>query len=88
MKSILIKGGRVIDPAANVDEVRDILIEDGKIRALGARGKGQEEAEIIDAKGLWVLPGLIDMHTHLRDPGRPEPYYKLGELCEAESRVS
>ena len=72
MKSILIKGGRVIDPAANVDEVRDILIEDGKIRALGARGKGQEEAEIIDAKGLWVLPGLIDMHTHLRDPGRPD----------------
>lgn len=70
MTSILIKGGRVIDPATNTDEVRDVLIEDGKIVAgRGSRVAGQE---IIDAKGKWVLPGLIDLHTHLRDPGRPD----------------
>jgi dihydroorotase len=68
MTSILIKGGRVIDPASNTDEIRDILIEDGKI-VKGSSAKGQE---VIDAKGMWVLPGLIDMHVHLRDPGRPD----------------
>ena len=69
MTSILIKGGRVIDPASNTDEIKDILIEDGRVASRGSRAAGQE---IIDAKGMWVLPGLIDMHTHLRDPGRPD----------------
>ncbi|MBN3033224.1 MAG: dihydroorotase [Candidatus Saganbacteria bacterium] len=70
MTRILIKGGRVIDPANNTDEVKDILIEDGKIVAgHGSRVTGQE---VIEAKGKWVLPGLIDMHAHLRDPGRPD----------------
>jgi len=64
--NILIKGGRVIDPANNVDEVRDLLIEGAVI---GSKGKADET---IDAKGKWVLPGLIDLHTHLRDPGRPD----------------
>ena len=68
MTSILIKGGRVIDPASNTDEVKDLLIEAGKI---GSRAKGQADT-IIDAKGQWVLPGLIDMHVHLRDPGWPD----------------
>lgn len=67
--SILIKGGRVIDPANNTDEVRDVLIEDGVIG--GTKGKGQAD-QTIEAKGKWVLPGLIDLHTHLRDPGRPD----------------
>lgn len=66
MTSLLIKSGRVIDPAANTDEIKDILIEDGKV------AKGSSAKEVIDAKGLWVLPGLIDMHVHLRDPGRPD----------------
>ncbi|MDD4179441.1 MAG: dihydroorotase [Candidatus Margulisbacteria bacterium] len=71
MTKLLIKGGRVIDPAANLDGIRDVLIENGKIKSIGPRVKGQG-ARIIDAKGLLVLPGLIDLHTHLRDPGRPD----------------
>lgn len=71
MTKILIKGGRVVDPAQNIDGLRDVLIEHGKIVKIGSRVKGQG-ARIIDAKGLLVLPGLIDMHVHLRDPGRPD----------------
>jgi dihydroorotase len=71
MSKLLIKGGRVIDPASNLDGVRDVLLENGKVKAIGARIKGQG-ARVIDAKGMLVLPGLIDMHVHLRDPGRPD----------------
>ena len=65
----LIKGGRVIDPANKIDGVLDVLIEDGKIAAVGEELLG-EDAEIIDAEGLLVTPGLIDMHVHLREPGQ------------------
>jgi dihydroorotase len=68
---LLIKNGRVVDPAANLDAVRDVLVENGKIKNVGANLRAPG-AKIIDAKGLLVLPGLIDMHTHLRDPGRPD----------------
>ncbi|MFH1387552.1 MAG: dihydroorotase [bacterium] len=71
MTKILIKGGRLIDPAAKIDGLRDVLLENGKVKAIGARVQGQG-ARMIDAKGMLVLPGLIDMHTHLRDPGRPD----------------
>jgi dihydroorotase len=71
MTGILIKGGRVVDPASNVDGVRDVLLQDGKVAKLGTRVEGRG-AMVIDAKGLLVLPGLIDMHAHLRDPGRPD----------------
>jgi len=67
--NLLIKGGRVIDPAQGIDEIIDILIEDGKIRELGKRLSAGAGFEIIDAAGLLVIPGLIDMHVHLRDPG-------------------
>lgn len=64
---IRIKGGRVIDPANGIDKVTDICIKGGKlVSAASVKGmKGQT----IDAKGLWVVPGLIDMHVHLREPG-------------------
>jgi dihydroorotase len=65
MTTLLIKGGRTVDGQ------RDLLIEEGKIKAIGARLKGTG-ARVIEAKGLLVLPGLIDMHAHLRDPGRPD----------------
>lgn len=71
MSKLLIKNGRVIDPAARIDGIRDVLIEDGKIKRTGKRVTGNG-AVVIDAKGMLVLPGFIDMHTHLRDPGRPD----------------
>ncbi len=66
--NLLIKSGRVIDPANNIDEVRDILIEDGKISAVSKRIE-KRASKIINARGMVVLPGLIDMHVHLREPG-------------------
>jgi len=70
---VLIKSGRVIDPASNLDAVMDILIQEGKIKSVGQRLQApSSRIPIIDAKNLWVLPGLIDMHAHLRDPGNPE----------------
>jgi len=68
MTTLLIKGGRVIDPANGVDEVTDIFIDDGRIAPLSAL-HGRPDAEI-DADGLIVCPGLIDMHVHLREPGQ------------------
>lgn len=68
MKSILIKGGRVISPAQKLDEICDLLIKQGKIAAIGA-GLDEQGAEVIDASGKVVTPGLVDIHVHLRDPG-------------------
>jgi dihydroorotase len=64
---IFVKNGRVIDPANKIDEIKNIFIADGKIIS---EPKKISDAKIIDAKGLWVVPGLIDMHVHLRDPGQ------------------
>jgi dihydroorotase len=73
MKKILIKGGRIIDPASKIDGIKNLLLEEGKVKEVSS---GQYAAggdvEIIEAKGCLVLPGLIDMHAHLRDPGRPD----------------
>jgi len=71
--TIIIKNGRVIDPANNIDEPKDILISKGKIKALDSPGKinfnTEEKPSVIDAKGCVVCPGLIDMHVHFREPG-------------------
>lgn len=67
----LVKGGRVIDPAAGADGIRDILISDGKIDKI-EKDLDIKADEIIDAKGRIVAPGLIDMHVHLREPGRED----------------
>lgn len=67
---LILKGGRVIDPSQNMDATADILIENGKIAACGADLQVPADTEIIDAKGLIVTPGLIDMHVHLREPGQ------------------
>jgi dihydroorotase len=65
---LLLKNGRVIDPAQGVDLVSDILIEGGRIVAMGA-DLAAAGAETVDCSGKVVAPGLIDMHVHLRDPG-------------------
>ena len=65
----IIKNGRVLDPANRLDKVCDILIEDGKIAKVGA-DLSAAGAEIINAAGKVVTPGLIDMHVHLREPGQ------------------
>jgi dihydroorotase len=68
--SLLIKGGLVVDPAHNLEESRDLLVEEGKIAALEHPGTIPPEGRrVIAAQGLVVAPGLIDMHVHLREPG-------------------
>ncbi|MGH7819632.1 MAG: dihydroorotase, partial [Candidatus Binatia bacterium] len=69
--ALTIEGGRMIDPAAGIDELRDLLIENGVVRAVEKPGSfaATEVARRIDARGCWVVPGLIDLHTHLREPG-------------------
>ncbi|KAF0219864.1 MAG: hypothetical protein FD174_1588 [Geobacteraceae bacterium] len=67
--NLLIKGGRVIDPSQNIDDTLDVLVVEGKIRELGKGLKAPSGIETIDAAGLIVTPGLIDMHVHLREPG-------------------
>ncbi len=71
MKPILIRGGRVIDPATGLDGRYDVLLVNGKVAAVEPAGKlKQKDAEAIDAGGLIVAPGLIDIHVHLREPGQ------------------
>jgi dihydroorotase len=69
MSALVIRGGRVIDPAGSVDAVQDVLIEHGKIARVGSRLTAPQGTTEIDAAGKWVCPGFIDMHVHLREPG-------------------
>src|SRR5688572_17480637 len=71
-KPLLIRGGRVIDPRNRRDEIADILIEGRHIQQVGKGLKPTADAEILEAAGLWVVPGLIDIHVHLREPGQEE----------------
>jgi len=65
----VIKGGRVIDPSENVDMIGDVLIEDGRIARVEGDIAPPEGIQVIDAEGMVVSPGFIDLHCHLRDPG-------------------
>lgn len=67
--NILIKNGRILDPATGTDMVGEILIEDGKIAEVGEKLEAEAE-RVVDAAGCYVMPGLIDLHVHLRDPGQ------------------
>jgi dihydroorotase len=69
--SLLIKGGRVIDPAAKLDAAMDVLLRDGRVAEIAAPNKIRSSADkTFDARGLVVAPGFIDLHVHLREPGQ------------------
>jgi dihydroorotase len=72
MTALAICGGRLVDPAAGIDELKDVLLRDGRVAEIAATGKlkSKNGAEILDATGLVVAPGLIDIHVHLREPGQ------------------
>ncbi|MEK8022923.1 MAG: dihydroorotase, partial [Candidatus Hydrogenedentota bacterium] len=71
MKRILLKGGRVLDPSRNIDAIADVLLGEGAVSAVD-QNITADDVEVIDVSGMWVAPGLIDMHVHLREPGQEE----------------
>lgn len=85
-KSIFLKNGRIIDPAQSIDSPGSIFIEDGLIKAvyLGDSAESpDDDCQVIDASGKWIVPGLVDMHVHLREPGEE---YK--ETVESGTRAA
>jgi dihydroorotase len=82
MSKLLIKNGRVVDPAQGLDRISDIAIEDGVIREIG-EGIGTTGSDVFDASGLVVAPGFIDMHVHLREPG-----FEHAETIETGSKAA
>ncbi len=72
--SLLIKGGRIVDPATGIDRVADLLVKNGLVEKISQPGErlGSKTQEVISAQGKAVVPGLIDIHTHLREPGRED----------------
>ena len=77
--TVLIRGGRVVDPVSGRDEIADVLTSDGVISAIGANLEAPAGAEIVDVAGLLVTPGLIDLHVHV--------YPGLGDFCLHPDRV-
>ncbi len=82
MATLLIKNGRVIDPASNYDGIADVLIEDGVISGIAQNIAAKQGGEVFDATGLIVAPGFIDMHVHLREPG-----FEHAETIESGARA-
>ena len=82
MRKLIIRNGRVIDPASRLDAIRDVLVEDGRIAGIGEK-LHVTGAEKFDASGLIVTPGFIDMHVHLREPG-----FEYAETIESGSRAA
>lgn len=78
----LIRGARVVDPQLNLDDVRDVLIEGNKIKAVG-NDLDAANAEVVDATGKVLIPGMVDMHVHFRDPG-----FEYKETIETGSRAA
>ena len=73
MQDLILKNGRVIDPSQDLDTQTDVLIRDGRIEFIGSLNDAiPEGAAVIDVEGKWCVPGLIDMHVHLREPGRED----------------
>src|SRR3954452_25215246 len=83
MKRLLIRNGRVIDPARSFDRICDVAIEDGTVREIGTGLTAEGECEVFDASGMVVAPGFIDIHVHLREPG-----FEHAETIESGSRAA
>jgi dihydroorotase len=81
--SLLLRNGRVVDPANAVDAVQDVLIVDGKIARVGRSLAAPADVEVVDASGKIVCPGFIDMHVHLREPG-----YEYKETVASGTRAA
>jgi dihydroorotase len=84
-RRLIIQGGRVLDPASGHDEVADVLIEDGRIAAIGAilKETTEELPPVLNASGKVVCPGLVDLHAHLREPG-----FEHAETIETGARAA
>jgi dihydroorotase len=72
MKPLLLKGGKLVDPSQNLNAVGDLLIADGKIAGIGGSIAGPDDADVVHCDGFIVSPGFIDVHCHLREPGRED----------------
>jgi len=83
VKRLLIRNGRVVDPSQGLDQGMDILVEDGHVAAIGERLEAPARVKILDAAGLVVAPGFIDLHTHLREPG-----FEYKETIETGSKAA
>lgn len=69
---LVLRGGRVIDPSRGIDQPADVVIQDGKVAAVGSGLGTPDGAEVRDVRGLVVAPGLVDVHVHLREPGNED----------------
>src|SRR5258706_7548056 len=70
MRSLLLTGGRLVDPSQGLDDTADLLLRDGKVAGMGKDIRATGDAEHVDVAGMIVCPGLIDLHVHLREPGQ------------------
>src|SRR5688500_20291986 len=71
-RPLVLTGGRILDPSQNIDEPGDLLVQNGKVEAVGGRVGHPDGAEVIDRAGCIVSPGFIDVHCLLREPGRED----------------
>ena len=72
MKPILLSGGRLVDPSQKLDATGDVLIKDGKVEGAGGKISAPDGCEVLDCAGMIVSPGFMDVHCHLREPGRED----------------
>jgi dihydroorotase len=72
MRGLLIAGGRIVDPEASLDSLRDLRLRDGRVVEIGEHLEPEPGEELLDARGSVVAPGFVDIHVHLRTPGFPE----------------